>query len=127
MIHDVLVIEDNRIALNIVELMLKHVNLSPTPATDGEIALELVATRHFDFIFCDLGLPGISGIEFTQKFRSFEKNHHRKPIPIVGLTASLDEKTHIECLKAGMSDIMTKPLSLPILKAMIAKYTLCMG
>jgi signal transduction histidine kinase/ActR/RegA family two-component response regulator len=123
----ILIIEDNHIALNIVDLMLKQAEFSSTPATNGEVALELATTQHFDFIFSDVGLPGISGIEFTQQLRSFEKKHARQPVPIVGLTAHGDGKTHIECLKAGMNDIMIKPLSLPILKAMIAKYTSHMG
>lgn len=123
----VLIIEDNHIALNIVDLMLKQAEFSTTPATNGEMALELATTQHFDFIFSDVGLPDISGIEFTQQLRSFEKKHARSPVPIVGLTAHGDGKTHMECLKAGMNDIMIKPLSLPILKAMIAKYTSHMG
>lgn len=123
----ILIIEDNHIALNIVDLMLKQAEFSTTPTTNGEVALELATTQHFDFIFSDVGLPGISGIEFAQQLRSFEEKHARAPVPIVGLTAHGDEKTHIECLKAGMNDIMTKPLSLPILKAMIAKYTSHMG
>ena len=123
----ILIIEDNHIALNIVDLMLKQAEFSTTPATNGEVALELATTQHFDFIFSDVGLPGISGIEFTQQLRYFEKIHARQPVPIVGLTAHGDGKTHIECLKAGMNDIMIKPLSLPILKAMIAKYTSHMG
>ncbi len=123
----ILIIEDNHIALKIVDLMLKQAEFSSTPATNGEVALELATTQHFDFIFSDVGLPGISGIEFTQQLRSFEKKYARQPVPIVGLTAHGDGKTHIECLKAGMNDIMIKPLSLPILKAMIAKYTSHMG
>lgn len=123
----ILIIEDNRIALNIVDLMLKQANISTMPVTNGEVALELATTQHFDFIFSDVGLPGISGIEFTQQLRAFEKAHGRQPVPIVGLTAHGDGKTHIECLAAGMNDIMIKPLRLPILKAMIAKYTLNMG
>jgi two-component system aerobic respiration control sensor histidine kinase ArcB len=123
----ILIIEDNQIALNIVDLMLKQANFLTTPVSSGEIALELVTTQHFDFIFSDVGLPGISGIEFTQQLRAYEQNHAKSPIPIVGLTAHGDHKTHKECLAAGMNDIMIKPLSLPTLKAMIAKYASHMG
>lgn len=123
----ILIIEDNQIALNIVDLMLKQAKFLTTAVTSGEVALELATTQYFDFIFSDVGLPGISGIEFTQELRAYEQQHGKKPIPIVGLTAHGDHKTHAECYAAGMNDIMIKPLSLPILKAMIAKYTSHMG
>ena len=92
-----------------------------------EISKQRDSEREMKRVTSDVGLPGIYGIEFTQQLRSFEKKHARQPVPIVGLTAHGDGKTHIECLKAGMNDIMIKPLSLPILKAMIAKYTSHMG
>lgn len=123
----VLIIEDNQIALNVVDLMLKQAKFITTSVTSGEVALELATTQHFDFIFSDVGLPGISGIEFTQQLRDYEKLHGKPPVPIVGLTAHAEGKMHEACLAAGMNDIMLKPLNLPIIKAMIAKYTSHMG
>lgn len=123
----ILIIEDNQIALNVVDLMLKQAKFITTPVTNGEAALELATTQHFDFIFSDVGLPGISGVEFTQKLRKYETLHGKRPIPIVGLTAHAEGKMHVACIEAGMNDIMLKPLNLPIIKAMIAKYTSHMG
>ena len=123
----ILIIEDNQIALNVVDLMLKQAKFITSTVTNGEVALELATTQHFDFIFSDIGLPGISGIEFTQKLRDYEKLHNKRPVPIVGLTAHAEGKMHEACLQAGMTDVMLKPLNLPIIKAMIAKYTSNMG
>ncbi len=120
----ILVIEDNLIALNIVDLMLKQAKFSTTAVTNGETALELATTQHFDFIFSDVGLPGISGIEFTQQLRAYEKTHHKTPVPIVGLTAHAEGKIKEECLAAGMNDVALKPLRLPTLKRIITQYAL---
>lgn len=123
----ILIIEDNQIALNVVDLMLKQAKFITSTVTSGEMALELATTQHFDFIFSDIGLPGISGIEFTQKLREYEQLHAKRPVPIVGLTAHAEGKMHEACIQAGMTDVMLKPLNLPIIKAMIAKYTSTVG
>lgn len=120
----ILIIEDNQIALNIVDLMLKQAKFSTTPVTNGEVALELATTQHFDFIFSDVGLPGISGIEFTQQLRAFEKEHNKPNVPIIGLTAHAEGQIRDECIAAGMNDITLKPLTLSMLKTIIGKYCL---
>ncbi len=119
----ILVIEDNKIALNIVDLMLKQAKLSSTPVTNAEVALELATTQHFDFIFSDVGLPGMSGIEFAKQLRAFETEHGKPAVPIVGLTAHAEGKIRDECIAAGMNDITIKPLTLSTLKTIIYKYS----
>lgn len=60
----------------------------------GEYAAEYF--RDYDFIFLDIGLPGISGIEACRKIRAKETNSH---IPIVALTAHHEDQTIIGTTK----------------------------
>ncbi len=64
-------------------------------------------------------MPQLTGIEATRKIRALETNIE---IPIIALTAGslLGEKE--KCLKAGMSDFLTKPLLKQTLSDMIRKW-----
>ncbi|MDP3788753.1 MAG: ATP-binding protein [Candidatus Chromulinivorax sp.] len=118
----VLLVEDNLVALKILENMVKQVNVHYISAIDGESALELAKTQSFDLIISDIGLPGITGNEFTHQFRTWEVSQHKKPTPIVGLTAHAQGEIRDECLQAGMNDVFSKPMLLPVLQTIISKY-----
>ncbi|MDP3705054.1 MAG: ATP-binding protein [Legionellaceae bacterium] len=117
-----LLIEDNCVALKILESMAKQANVRYTSAVDGESALELAKTQSYNLIISDIGLPGISGNEFTHQFRIWEATHHKKPVPIVGLTAHAQGEIREECLQSGMNDVFSKPMLLPVLKEIIFMY-----
>jgi PAS domain S-box-containing protein len=106
-----LLVEDNHIALLTLENIATQAGCRFTSAIDGETALNLAKTESFDLIITDLGLPGISGIDFTHQFREFEKERHKKPTPIIGLTAHAENKIKKECLQSGMNAAFTKPMN----------------
>ena len=58
----------------------------------------------------------------TALLRAFEIEHHKKPIPIIGLTAHADLKTKQECIKSGMNDALTKPMQAHILDTIKSTY-----
>ena len=118
----ILLIEDNRIALRIAETIASKVGCRYVTAINGEDALALVKTMDFDLIITDIGLPGISGEEFTRQIRQWEALHHKKPIPILGLTAHVQAVAKAECLLSGMNEIFTKPLDLNTMQSIISQY-----
>jgi two-component system, OmpR family, aerobic respiration control sensor histidine kinase ArcB len=107
----VLLVEDNTIALKMLECFVSQMGLNFVSAVDGESALQLATERSFDLIITDLGLPALSGIEWTRKFRLFEIEHHRMNVPIIGVTAHADDAIKNECLDAGMNEILIKPMT----------------
>ncbi|PJD90593.1 MAG: hypothetical protein CK424_07895 [Legionella sp.] len=109
---EILIIEDNPIALTIAQTLIQQTKCNPTPAGDGELALELAKSKQFNLILSDVGLPGISGVEFAKQFRDFEKQHHKKCTPIIAVTAHAEGKMHDECIAAGMNDVTIKPLNI---------------
>ncbi|MDP3561961.1 MAG: ATP-binding protein [Legionellaceae bacterium] len=117
-----LLIEDNPIALKILESLVSNAGYRFISVMDGESALNLAQTQSFDLIISDIGLPGISGIEFTIQVRAWEIEQQKKAVPIVGLTAHADEAVHNECLQAGMNNVFTKPMSFTILQSIISKF-----
>ena len=79
----VLLVEDNATALNVLKIMVKKFNVQISAAMDAETALELVKKQHFDLIITDLGLPQKSGDEMTVAIRAYEQNNGLKPMTIV--------------------------------------------
>lgn len=117
-----LLVEDNAIALMILENLVTEHACNFMRAVDGREALNLATTHHFDLIITDLGLPGLSGSEFTQQLRVYEQEHHQAPTPIIGLTAHADMKVKHECVQSGMNEAYTKPLTAQALEKIKATY-----
>ena len=73
-------------------------------ADNGMDAIKIVKENKFDVILMDIHMPGISGIEATQKIREFDKQ-----IPIIALTAVTVDENLDDFYKAGFNDIIPKP------------------
>ena len=112
----VLLIEDDPIARITLENLVSQAGWRFASAEDGESGLYLAKKQSFDLIITDLGLPGISGTEFTKIFREIEQKNGRTPVPIVGLTAHAQDSVKKECLESGMNAVYTKPMRPDILE-----------
>ena len=119
----ILAIEDNSVMLSVIEALIKEAKCNPTKAEDGESGLELAKNKDFDLILSDLGLPGISGIEFAQKLRRFEKEHNKKPVPIIAVTGH-GQSIEKECLEAGINHVILKPLKPEVLHEICDEFAL---
>ncbi len=109
--HYVLLVEDNPIALKILEYFLKRDHFRYCIATDSTSALEKAQDSVFDVIITDIGLPDFSGIELTKKIRDLEQQQQRLPVPIIGLTAHMDTSHYKVCIDAGINDVFMKPIT----------------
>ena len=98
---------------------MKKFDVQVSTAVDAELALELVKTQPFDLIITDLGLPGLSGDEMTAVIRAYERDHHLKPMAIVGLTGHALGDITQTCLNAGMNEVYRKPMPPESLKKLI--------
>ena len=119
-----LLVEDNDVALKILESIVANAGCHFTSASDGESALELAKSIKFDLILTDIGLPGISGTELAAQIRIFEKIMNKSPVPIVGLTGHLQETAKPECMDCGMNDVFTKPINRSTMQMIIKTFVL---
>ena len=117
-----LLVEDNRIALEIIETITVRAGCRFTSAVDGERALELAKSMYFDLIVTDMGLPGLSGRELTSHIRAWEVIQKKKPVPIVGLTAHVFDVEKSECIQCGMSAVLRKPIDLKTIRSIIDQF-----
>ncbi len=120
-IPTILAVDDNDANLKLVEVLIKELGINVVTAASGFEALTKWKLQKFDLIFMDVQMPGMDGIETTDKIRSFERSGQR--IPIIALTAHAlaEEKTSL--LNKGFDDYLTKPISEKQLEEVILHRT----
>ena len=110
------------VALHLIETIATQSGLQFTSTTNGEDALELIKTTPFDFVITDIGLPGISGYEFTKAVREWETEQQKTPMPIIGLTAHVLHETKMVGLQSGINLMLSKPIRLTMLQEIIEHF-----
>ena len=109
----VLIIEDDEGILRVLRRALNYENYQVETAVDGESGLALARDWRPDLIILDLMLPGMDGLEVTQRLR-MDGN-----IPILMLTSKDTINDRVLGLDAGADDYMTKPFELDELLARV--------
>jgi PAS domain S-box-containing protein len=117
-----LLVEDNTVALRMIESIVNEVNCRYISALSGERALDLIQTYDFDLILSDIGLPGISGSELAMAIRAYEQTVNKTPVPIVGLTAYEIDVVEQKCIEAGISKVIMKPLRIKVLQNLMSEF-----
>ena len=101
----VLVVDDEPSIAQIAGDYLRHGGFCVLTASNGVDALALARAQRPDLIVLDLGLPRMDGIEVARTLRR-EGN-----VPIIMLTARIEESDRLAGLELGADDYMTKPFS----------------
>lgn len=89
-------------------------------ASSGPEAISVAASRPYDLVLMDIFMPGMDGLETTQRIRGL--GGPAAHVPIIALTASVDAEGEAQCLDAGMSGMLGKPVCLADLLDVIARY-----
>lgn len=118
----ILLIEDNYVALKMVENLMTKAGCLYTSAMSAEQALEVLESKTFDLIITDIGLPGLSGFELTKHIREQEQIMGIEPVPIIGLTAHGQEKSLEKSRQSGMNKIYCKPMSASTLQSIVMQF-----
>jgi phosphate regulon transcriptional regulator PhoB len=104
----ILIVEDEKDIVKMLEYNLKKEGFRVISASDGEDALDLAVREHPDILLLDLMLPGIDGLEVC---RSLKKENKTSSIPVIMLTAKGQESDKVVGLELGADDYITKPFS----------------
>jgi len=104
----ILIIEDEKDIIKMLEYNLKKEGFRVINARDGEDALDLALREYPDLILLDLMLPGIDGLEVC---KTLKKEAKTASIPIIMLTAKSQESDKVVGLELGADDYITKPFS----------------
>jgi CheY-like chemotaxis protein len=113
----VLLVDDDVRNIFALTSALEQKGLSVTIARNGQDAIDkLTATPDIDLVLMDVMMPVMDGLEATRRIRTearFQK------LPIIAVTAKAMRDDHEQCLKAGASDYLAKPVDLERLFALL--------
>ena len=107
--HRILLVEDDPMIRELFLMGLQQRGAHADIAESGEEALRMWSQSSFDVILMDLQMPGMDGLEATRRIRAKETEGDEH-VCIIGVTAYARRKIIEECFKAGMDEVLTKPL-----------------
>jgi CheY-like chemotaxis protein len=114
----ILIVEDNVSNFKYFEAILRMTQANFEWVQNGQLAVEFCKKEDYHLILMDIQLPELDGYEATNAIRLFNKE-----IPIIAVTAFVNEKERLNSLKAGCSHYIGKPfkasLFLPILDSFL--------
>jgi two-component system OmpR family response regulator len=110
-VRTILVVEDEPILREIVKDYFLNEGYEVLEAVDGEQALQLIQARKVDLIILDIMLPRLDGWSVCRRIRK------TSDVPIIMLTARVDEDDTLLGFELGADDYVTKPYSPPVLLA----------
>ncbi|RRO01729.1 aerobic respiration two-component sensor histidine kinase ArcB [Pectobacterium aquaticum] len=115
----VLLVEDIELNVVVARSVLEKLGNSVDVAMTGQEALDMFDPDEFDLVLLDIQLPDMTGLDVARQLRS--RYGKRSMPPLVALTANV-LKDKREYLDAGMDDVLSKPLSVPALTAVIQQF-----
>lgn len=104
----VLIVDDEHAILEMTQFALEQGGMKAITASSAYEAILRISEKHPDIVLMDWMMPGISGIELTQRLR---KDPKTSEIPIIMLTARITEDDRVTGLEAGADDYLIKPFS----------------
>jgi CheY-like chemotaxis protein len=116
----ILVVDDNEINQVVACKFLQKLGCHAEVARNGREALDSIAKVVYDAVLMDCEMPEMNGYEATQEIRRQEQsttNH----LPIIALTGHASSEDEQKCREVGMDDVVTKPITLPTLRAKIER------
>ena len=112
MMNRILIVEDEKSILELIQMNLRDAGYACVCAEDGEKAADILERGNFDLIILDIMLPKISGYELMEYIRPMN-------IPVIFLTAKSDVMDRVRGLKLGAEDYIVKPFEIIELLARI--------
>ncbi len=102
---NILVVDDDKNTRQLIKAVLENERYTVYTAEDGEIALEVLDTKHIDLVVLDIMMPKLDGYEFTKIVREGNDS-----LPILMISAKHLPKDKQKGFLVGTDDYMTKPI-----------------
>ena len=119
----VLVVDDNHTNLDVAKGLMKPYGMKIACVDSGQKAIDAIIALEgrFDAIFMDQMMPGMDGIETTQKIREIGTNY-AKNIPVIALTANAIVGNEEMFLSKGFQAFLSKPIDISRLDSVIRQW-----
>ncbi len=116
-IYDLLVIDDDPLAIGLVTEVLESEPFRIITATEAQHGLDLVAQHRPPIVLLDLVLPGVTGMELLDKILAIDPG-----IDVILVTGHYSTESAVEAIQKGAYDYLTKPLPIERLRQKLAKW-----
>ena len=123
--QEILVAEDFPLNRDVVRLMLVESAFEPVFAENGKIASDLymAESERFPLVLMDVSMPVMDGFQATKAIRDWEAERGHRNVPIIALTGHALKNDRQECLDAGMTHYLTKPVKQTELLEVLEHYS----
>jgi two-component system phosphate regulon response regulator PhoB len=112
----ILVVEDEASIREMLRFALQRAEFSVLESGDVQTARMKMAERRPDLVLLDWMMPGVSGLEYARELKG---NATTRDVPIIMVTARVEEEDRVRGLNLGCDDYVSKPFSFPELIARI--------
>ena len=117
----ILVAEDNLISQKLMEAQLDMLGYQADYAQNGSQAMAHWRQGNYALLLTDIHMPEMNGYELVREIRLLEHSSGRHT-PLIAITANARATDVEKCLKAGMDDVIAKPLELQYLRLALEKW-----
>lgn len=118
----ILLVDDNNVNLIIAEKLLLKMGFHTGKAFNGKEAISELTKNSYNFVFMDLQMPVMNGLQAADAIRNEAAGYHNKDIPIIALTANYTMTDRENCVKVGMNEFLTKPYKPLLMEQMINRF-----
>ncbi len=118
----ILLAEDNPTNQFVARKMLEKLGFSVETVDNGREALKILADHAYDLVLMDCQMPDLDGYETTRRIRSGNAAVVNPDVPIIAMTANAMRGDREQCMEAGMSDYLAKPVDPAVLERMLDRW-----
>ncbi len=122
MTQRILLVDDNRLSRLAAQGILEKLGYEVVGVGDGREAVDAEATGSFDAVIMDCQMPTMDGFQATAEIRRRQVGSGSARTPIIGLSARAMEGDSDVAIAKGMDGYLTKPLSVPELRAALDQW-----
>ncbi|WP_285905201.1 response regulator [Pseudodesulfovibrio pelocollis] len=119
----ILVADDSDTNRALIELYFRGTPWRLDFAVDGRDAVARFASGSYALVLMDIRMPDMDGYEATRRIRALEAERGTEPTPIVAITADAFREHEVQCLAAGCTDFLAKPVRKDALLRCVARHT----
>ncbi len=117
----VLVVDDNKVNLNVTARLLFVYGIKAELADSGRKAIEMINSAYYDLVFMDHMMPELDGVDTTKLIRA-QGDAYSLGIPIVALTANAVSGAREMFMAAGFNSFISKPIQIALLEKVLVEF-----